>query len=235
MRANCSEIVVLDIRIDPKILLPRVPKGLELNYHDDKAYVSLVGRFLNDVKMARFPFLASRGFAELDLRFYVKRQSGPREIKGTCVIKDYVPNAYGSWMLSTLFKTSLGRMEMSRQASGFGKRGLAPKIDYKWKVGEFQNRIMIKGRSLMRKTGPETQIGFILNHKHEFATRNSKTVQYRVQRPPWIVWDAAQACFQCDARNLFGQEFAKTLAGRPSSVFIAEGSPMTIFEPTPVC
>jgi len=236
MQANCSEIVVLNFRIDPKILLPRVPRGLELDYHDDQTFVSLVVRSLKKVKMARFPIPVSQGFEELNLRFYVKRQDGPREVKGTCIIKEYVPSAISSWILSTLFKTTVGRMEMSGQASGFGskKRGVVPKIHYKWKVGEFENKIKIKGRALMSKTGPETQVGFILNHKHEFGVRDSKTVQYRIQSPPWTVWDAAHANFECDTRNLFGQEFAKPLSRRPSSVFLAEGNPMTVFQPTPV-
>lgn len=234
MQADWSEIVALNFQIDPAILEPRVPRGLELDFHNDETYVSLVAMYLRNVKMMGFPIPISRGFEELNLRFYVKRKVGPRFVTGACFIKDFVPNAVGSWILSTLFKTTFARMKMKRECSGFGSRDeeVVPKVSYEWKVGDTENKIKIKARARMKKTGPDTKVGFILGHNNEYSVRKSRIYEYRVQRPPWVVWDAAQASFECNTKQLFGQEFVKTLSRRPSSVFVSEGSPVTIFRPT---
>lgn len=234
MQADWSEIVALNFQVDPSILEPRVPKGLELDFHNGETYVSLVAMHLRNVKMMGFPIPISRGFDELNLRFYVKRKVGPRYVTGACFIKDFVPNAAASWILTTLFKSTFARMKMKRESSGFGSRDedVVPKICYQWKVGDAENVIKIKGRARMKKTGPDTKVGFILDHNNEYSVRDSTIYEYRVQRPPWTVWDAAQASFECNTKLLFGDEFVKTLSRRPSSVFVAEGSPVTIFRPT---
>jgi uncharacterized protein YqjF (DUF2071 family) len=234
MQAVWSEIVAINFQIDPAILEPRVPKGLELDFYKDETYVSLVAMNLKNVKMMGFPIPISRGFEELNLRFYVKRKVGPRYISGACFIKDYVPNAVGSWVLGTLFKSTFARLKMKRESSGFGSRdeSVVPSIHYQWKVGDSENRIKIRARSRMKKTGSDTKVGFILNHNHEYSVRDSKIYEYRMQRPAWTVWDAAHANFECNTKRLFGEEFVKPLSKRPSSVFVAEGSPVTIFRPT---
>ena len=234
MQAEWSEIVAINFQIDPAILEPRVPKGLELDFYKDETYVSLVAMFLKNVKMRGFPMPISRGFEELNLRFYVKRKHGPRYVRGSCFIKDYVPNAFGSWILTNLFKTSFARLKIKRSCSGFDNNldeTVVPQAHYMWKVGEAENKIKIKARARMKKSGPDTKVGFILDHNHLFSVRQSKIYEYRVQRSPWSVWDAAQASFECDTARLFGEEFVKTLSRRPSSVFIADGSPVTIFRP----
>lgn len=234
MQAEWSEIVSLNFQIDPAILEPRVPKGLELDFHNNETYLSLVAMRLNNVRMMGFPMPISRGFEELKLRFYVRRKVGPRYINGTCRIKDYVPNAMGAWVLSTLFKTEFARAKMRRESSGFNNpdETVVPQVQYHWKIGDSENKIKIRARARMKKTGKDTKVGFILDHNYEYAVRNSRIYEYRVQRPPWTVWDAAQASFDCNARQLFGEEFVKPLSKRPSSVFLAEGSPVTVFRPT---
>ena len=71
MKAKFSEVVALNLQIDPEILKPLVPKGLELNFFKDETYVSLVAMMLRDVRVWGIPIHIASGFEEVNLRFYV--------------------------------------------------------------------------------------------------------------------------------------------------------------------
>ncbi|MBM3812275.1 MAG: hypothetical protein FJW20_11660 [Acidimicrobiia bacterium] len=62
--------------------------------------------------------------------------------------------------------------------------------------------------------------------------RNGGTVEYRVEHPRWRVWNAAAATFSCDVKALYGSEFAGALSSMPDSAFLAEGSPVTVYQGT---
>jgi uncharacterized protein YqjF (DUF2071 family) len=55
--------------IDPKILLPFLPKGVELDLYNGKAYMSLVGFMFKKIKLFNVPTFGN--FEEINLRFYV--------------------------------------------------------------------------------------------------------------------------------------------------------------------
>ena len=197
MQANWSEIVSVNFQIDPAILESRVPKGLELNFHNKETYISLLARRLNNVKMMGFPLPICRGFEELSLRFYVKRKIGPRYVNGVCLIKGYVSNGMGAWILSTLYKSKSTKVKMKLESSGFASHddSIVPQVQYHWNVGDSENKIKVKARARMKKTGPDTKVGFILGHNNEYADRNSRVFEHRVERPPWTVWDASASKF----------------------------------------
>jgi uncharacterized protein YqjF (DUF2071 family) len=43
LTANWRYLAMLDFAVDPKILAPHVPAGTELDFHNDKTYLSVVG------------------------------------------------------------------------------------------------------------------------------------------------------------------------------------------------
>ena len=233
MTARFSEVVAVNFQIDPKVLAPRIPKGLELDFYKGETYVSLVAMMLRDVRVWGIPIHIATGFEELNMRFYVRRKDGDGYQRGACFIKDYVSSGAAAWILGSLFKADFHKIKMKHDNTGFADDGESvPSVDYRWKVGDHWNRLRIKARSKVQKTGSDTKVGFILNHNNEYSSRKGKTLEYRATHPTWTVWDAAQANFTCDVKTLFGQEFEKPLSKRPASVFVASGSDFTIYKPT---
>jgi hypothetical protein len=55
-------------------------------------------------------------------------------------------------------------------------------------------------------------------------------VEYHVAHPSWNVWQARHAEFIGDAEQLYGAEFAAVLSQKPSSAFLADGSPVTVMQ-----
>lgn len=236
LTAGFSDLVALNFQIDPRLLQRHVPKGLELRFFEGETYVSLVAMVLRRVKVWGFPISVAGGFGELNLRFYVRRKDGDGYQHGACFLKDYVSSASGAWVLGSVFKANFARLKMKHDNSGFNSDDpkIVPKIDYRWKVGDHENRIRIRARKKLKQVSKNSKVGFILDNSNEYSRREGKTYEYRAQHPRWTIWDAAQANFTCDVGSLFGEEFVKPLSKRPASVFVSAGSNVTIFRPTVV-
>jgi hypothetical protein len=230
-RAAYTELVAINFQIQPKFLIDRVPKGMELDDFQDDTYVSLVCMVMRKIGVLGIPI--SRGFVELSLRFYVRHPSDPQNRKGTCFIKRYVSSPTAAWVLSSRFDTEYNKLKMSSKNNGFNEGG-TPQVEYQWEAEEQWNKLRVRGRSRMKNTGPDTKVGFILDHPTQYISNSGKTMEYKVQRPKWSVWDAAQANFTCDVQRLFGKEFVHPLARRPASVFLTKGSDVSIFRPNEI-
>ena len=234
LKARFTDLVALNFSIDPAILEPLVPKGLELNFYKNETYVSLVALMLRDVRVFGLPVSLARGIGEFNLRFYVRRQVGENQYQvGNCFVKDYVSSSGVAWALEKLFKAPFNRIKMKWDLSGFNSEDdTPPSVDYGWQVdGEHWNRIRVKARDRVTRTGPETKVGFVLNHSYIYSRRDRETFEYPVVRPKWSIWNAGQANFTCDVQRLFGPEFVKPLARRSASVFVANGSDVVIYRP----
>ena len=61
--------------VPPAVLIPYLPPGTELDFKEGKTYVSIVGfRFL-DTRLLGIPVPLHQNFTEVNLRFYVRRQT----------------------------------------------------------------------------------------------------------------------------------------------------------------
>ncbi len=233
LKAAFTELVAINFEVSPSILKDKVPKGLELDFYNKETYVSLVCMVVRKAPFFGLP-LAPK-FCELSLRFYVRHPSDPKNRKGTCFLRNYLSSASGIRAFSTRLGTDYRKLKMKFENSGFqGGEHEIPHAEYQWKVDDHWNKLRIRARNRIKNTGPDTKVGFILDHSNHYQMVKGKTILYRVQRPKWDAWDAAQANFTCDVQRLFGNEFVKPLAKRPASVFVSPGSDVTIFKPATV-
>ncbi len=230
IKARFSELVAINFQIDDQLLKPLVPRGLELDYFNGETYVSLIAMTVSGIRAWGLPFSLVPACPELSLRFYVKNVKSDRVEKGTCLIKDYISGATAAWFLESKFNSEFSKLKIKSSSSGFGENEI-PEVEYQWKIDDSWNKLRVKARSRIQKSGPDTKVGFILEHANYFGTHKGKTLAYRVERPGWVIWDAAQANFNCDVNRLFGKSFIKPLSKRPASVFVTSGSPVTIFRP----
>ena len=84
--------------IDPTILLPYLPAGLELDLYNGKAYVSLVGFMFKRSRIFNIPIPFMGTFEEVNLRFYVKRKVDGTYRRGVVFINETVPYKPVAWL-----------------------------------------------------------------------------------------------------------------------------------------
>jgi hypothetical protein len=70
---------------------------------------------------------------------------------------------------------------------------------------------------------------FITEHYWGYTTqRDGSTLEYQVEHPRWNVCNVATSELACDVASLYGPEFAPFVVGKPTSCFVADGSPIVV-------
>jgi hypothetical protein len=243
LTAQWRHLAMFNYAVDPAILLPHVPAGTELDTWGGATYVSVVGfMFLNTRVMGlAIPFHCN--FPEVNLRFYVRRRGAPGEMhvnaegykRGVVFIKELVPRAAIAWVARVVYGEAYAALPM-RHEIGLVSEGerVRGEVGYEWRHrGEWQGiSLAIDGAPQPLVPGSEAE--FITEHYWGYASGSGRTLEYRVEHPPWRVWEAKDAALRGDVAGLYGQAFGAALAGPPGSVFLAEGSEIAVYRGAPL-
>ena len=229
LTAEWRHLAMLNFPIDRAVLEPRVPAGTTLDTYQGQAYVSVVGFLFLKTKLLGVPVPFHQDFEELNLRFYVRRLAGDEWRRGVVFIQEIVPKAAIAAVARLAYNENYIALPMRHRLTP--PAAPAPDtVSYEW---EFQHRW--HGLHL-RTTGdpqwprPGSLDEFITEHYWGYARQqDGGCVEYRVEHPPWRVWRAAEASLDADVAALYGEAFAPALRAAPSSAFLAEGSPVTVF------
>lgn len=222
LTAEWRHLVMLNYEVDPALLASRVPAGTELDAHEGRTFVSIVGFLFLDTRVLGIPIPFHRNFEELNLRFYVRRRGPEGWRRGVVFVKELVPKPAIAWVARTLYNENYVAVPMRHEIR-------AGQIAYEWRQRDRWGRLAasIAGGPSLPACGSVEE--FITEHYWGYAAqRRGGTVEYKVEHPQWRVWNAHEAVFDCDAAALYGAEFAAALAGPLASAFVAEGSPIVV-------
>jgi len=231
LTADWRYLAMLNYEIDPAVLTPVVPRGTELDGWNGKTYVSMVGFLFENTRVMGLPIPFHQKFEEINLRFYVRRKAEDGWRRGVVFVKEIVPRTAIALVARRLYNENYVALPtgnvICRAPDG---RQNIESVKYYW---TFQKRahfieFITRGGASDFAAGSEEE--FIAQHYWGYSSqKNGGTVEYRVDHPPWRIWQAASARLDCDVENLYGRRFVKFLAARPSSAFLAEGSKITVF------
>jgi len=219
LTAEWNNLLMLNYAVDPSLLQSLVPAGTELDTFEGKTYISLVGFEFNRTRVLGFAIPFHQNFEEVNLRFYVRR--GPK--RGVVFIRELVPRYAVAAIARWAFNENYSCVPMSHRVE-------AGSAEYTWSGG-CAMRIETEGESFLPSEGSLSQ--FITEHYWGYATqKGGGCLEYEVQHPPWMVWNATRASFSGDVDALYGAEFVQVLKREPDSAFLAEGSPVIVFKGT---
>ncbi|MCY7345020.1 MAG: DUF2071 domain-containing protein, partial [Pyrinomonadaceae bacterium] len=91
LTAKWQDLVMANYEISPDLLADFVPPGAELDFHDGKCFVSLVAFMFLDVRVLKIPVPFHTNFEEVNLRFYVRRETADETRRGVVFVKEIVP------------------------------------------------------------------------------------------------------------------------------------------------
>jgi uncharacterized protein len=116
-------------------------------------------------------------------------------------------------------------LEMANAADGQSGRAA-----YTWRMADRWHCLEVRTRGRPMLPDPASEAAFISEHYWGYTVqRDGGAKEYRVEHPPWRVWDAAGARLDCDVETVYGAGFAECLSARPRSAFLAEGSEVTVY------
>lgn len=221
LKAEWRKLVMVNYEVNPEVLKEYIPKGTKLDFYENKCYISVVGfMFLNtNLLGVRVPFHVN--FEEVNLRFYVKR----KDKRGVVFIKEIVPKPAITFVANTIYKENYQTLPMKHS---WVEKDNKLKISYQWKINKKWNSISVESLSKSIAIEPNTEIEFIAEHYWGYAKSESKTTEYEVKHPTWSYYLVTDYKIDVDFTATYGAHFSFLQSQKTSSVFLLEGSEISV-------
>jgi uncharacterized protein len=231
LSAEWRDLLMLNYETDPALLRSFVPRGSEIDSFAGRTYVSLVGfRFLRTKLLGIFPIPFHTNFDEINLRFYVRRESAGEIRRGVVFIREIVPRRAIASIARIVYGENYVALPMRHRI-----QRTSPSVS-----AEYQFRIAsawctLRGDASRDAVTPQpgSLEQFITEHYWGYTAGHQKpSLEYHVTHVPWRVWSCSAAAFEGDASALYGSAFAEILRRPPASAFLADGSPVLVHSAT---
>ncbi len=228
LTAEWKNLVMANYIVDPAILKPYLPYKTELDVFNGNVYISLVGFMFTNTRILGFKIPFHINFEEVNLRFYVRYNDNGEWKRGTVFIQEIVPKLAISFIANTVYHEKYATKKM--------KHSLVEKADelflsYQWKHNSKWNKIEANAESLAVPMLAGSEEEFIAEHYWGYSKFNDDTTfEYNVQHSAWKVFPVKKYCIDCNFGSLYGSEFATLDQTKPNSVFVAEGSAISVLK-----
>ena len=232
LTAEWRNLLMANFAIDPAVLKPYLPCRTELDTFNGVHYVSLVGFLFANTKVLGLSFPFHRTFEEVNLRFYVRYKKEGQWKRGVVFIKEIVPRHAITFVANTLYGENYAthpmRHRWQKSEKGF-------EVDYSWQIEREWNFLKAVAEKTASPLVEGSEEEFITEHYWGYTfIRNDCTGTYQVLHPRWGVHKVTDYEVNCNAAVLYGPQFAEALAQKPTSVFLAEGSPISVMKGTKI-
>jgi uncharacterized protein YqjF (DUF2071 family) len=226
LKANWENIIMVNYEIDPKVLLPFLPNGVELDLYEGKAYISLVGFMFKKTKLFNIPIPKLGTFEEINLRFYVIRKEENQIKRGVFFINETIPYKIVAWMANVLYKEHYTVVPTKHTIT---KAEKSQKVTFEWMVNKKWNSIYVEHAISTQQMHQSSLEKFIYEHYYGYTkTDKNKTEEYRLHHPSWKIHNVIDYQISCDFEAMYGEAFSILNHTKPAAVFIAEGSSVAI-------
>jgi len=226
LSAHWENLIMANYTVNPEVLKPYLPKGVELDFYHNKTYVSLVGFIFKRTSLFNIPIPFLGTFEEINLRFYVKRIEGDIIKRGVVFINETVPYKLVAWLANKLYKEHYTAIPTN---SLIINTESVQKIKYEWKINKNLNHLSVNSTNKKEQMLPDSIEEFIFEHYYGYTKINSQLSQeYQVYHPRWQVKKVIDYSIHCDFTSMYGKDFSFLNKQTPDNVIIAEGSPVTV-------
>jgi uncharacterized protein YqjF (DUF2071 family) len=226
LKAQWENIIMANYEIDPEILYPYLPKGVELDLYKGKAYVSLVGFMFKKTKLFNVAIPWFGTFEEINLRFYVIRKEGDKWKRGVVFINETIPYPIVAWMANKLYKEHYTVVPTRHEISIEKNK---QNVNFEWLLNKKWNSIYVEATTDSKAMKNQSLEKFIYEHYYGYTKIDEhNTEEYKLQHPSWMVNEVLDYKIDCDFTAMYGESFSVLNTAKPEAVFIAEGSSVAI-------
>lgn len=226
LSARWENLIMANYAVNPDVLKPYLPNGVELDFYNNKPYVSLVGFMFKKTSLFNIPIPFLGTFEEINLRFYVKRVEGDSMKRGVVFINETVPYKLVAWIANKLYKEHYTAIPTKNTIE---ISNLSKHVKYQWKINKEWDYIAVNAAKESEQMLVGSVEEFIFEHYYGFTRINNQVSQeYKVNHPRWQVNKVTDYSIHCDFTSMYGNDFSFLNNQQPDSVIIAEGSPVTV-------
>jgi uncharacterized protein len=229
LTAEWRYLAMHNYEIEPAVLAAFVPAGTELDFWNDKTYVSLVGFLFQNARVGGIPIPFHRHFEEVNLRFYVRRKAHDGWRRGVVFIKELVPRRAIAFVAQRFYNENYFALPMSHRLERDGEE--IKSVSYFWRSIGRKDFLKVTVRGQARPLVSGSLQEFITEHYWGYAQqRDGSTMEYRVEHPRWRVWEIQAAECHCNAADLYGENFRRLFEQTPALTLLAEGSEVKVYQ-----
>jgi len=231
LTAEWRNLAVLNYEIKQSALLPHLPRGTELDLWQGRALVSLVGFEFLRTRVWGIGIPRHRDFAEINLRFYVRRRVNEEWRRGVVFIRELVPRHAVAWIARLFYGENYACVPMRQRVTARTVDGQEHHdATYAWRHAGCKGSVAISACGDGGFASEESLEEFIIEHYWGYSGAPDRpTIEYRVEHPRWKLWRAKRARFRGNATLLYGRSFSEALAGKPTRAFFADGSAVAVY------
>jgi uncharacterized protein YqjF (DUF2071 family) len=226
LKADWKNIIMANYAVPTAVLQPYLPFGTEIDVHNGKAYVSLVGFLFKKTRLFNIPIPYFGDFEEVNLRFYVIRKEGNSKKRGVVFINETIPYKPVAWLANKLYKEHYTVVPTKHTAKC---DATTKTIDYFWKKNKQWMQLGVTAAIKPSPMPPQSFEAFIYEHYFGYTKINEySTEEYKINHPSWNIHEVTKAIINCNFEKMYGPNFAFLQQQQPHSVFMAEGSAVSV-------
>lgn len=224
LTAKWVDLVMANYKFSPNILQKYVPNGTTLDYWNNECYVSLVAFQFAETKVLGFKIPFHINFEEVNLRFYVKRETKDEIRRGVVFVKEIVPRVAIAFVARTFYGEPYQTWKMGHQHN-------ESELSYWWSRNRKTNRILVDKGSNLGVPESNSHGAFIIEHYWGYTKHSSdRTSEYKVEHPKWELFDVNYAEIDVDFGFTYGEEFKFLSEMKPTSILLAKGSEIAVYK-----
>lgn len=224
LTAEWRDLVMANFEVDRELLEPLVPGGCELDQHEGKYFVSLVGFMFLNTRVLGIPVPFHVNFEEVNLRFYVRRETDDEVRRGVVFVKEIVPR----WAIAFVARTLYGE---PYEAWNMGHIRSEREVGYSWSRGACENKIWVEIGENLGVPPADSHGEFIIEHYWGYTKRGEgRADEYKVEHPKWELFATQNEVINVDFGYTYGERFAFLNETTPHSVLLAKGSEISVYK-----
>lgn len=230
LTAEWKNLILLTYAVDPTVLEPYLPKGLELDLYKGKAFVSFVAfEFLN-TKVKGIPIPFHINFPEVNLRFYVrhKHKETGEERRGVVFIKELVPKFMIALVANKIYNEPYQAVPMKGKSTLENSDWI---MKYEMRIAneKFSWKFIAKNEPYFPSENSTEQ--FFKEHEWGFGTNHKgQLMHYKVEHPVWKIYPLEERFeLKVDFGSIYGEQWSFLNLQIPYNILVAEGSPIKVF------
>jgi uncharacterized protein YqjF (DUF2071 family) len=224
LTAKWLDLVMANYAVEPELLKEFVPSGTELDFFGGKCFVSLVAFKFFDTRVLNIKIPFHIDFLEVNLRFYVRRETGTETRRGVVFIKEIVPRFAISLVARTFYGEPYETWKMRLDES-------ENEFAYSWMKAGRTNLVSAQKGVNTGVPAAGSHGEFIIEHYWGYTRRGkSRTDEYKVEHPKWNLFEAKNVLTEVDFGFTYGEKFGFLAKEKPQSVLLAEGSEIAVYK-----
>lgn len=227
LTAAWKNLALINYSVDPAILKPYLPYGVELDSFNGIHYLSLVGFMFRDTSVMGMKVPFHVNFPEVNLRFYVKYNDQGQWKRGVVFLSEIVPKYAVAFIANRIYKENYRRMPM-RVTETIDAQRISS--SYEWNFRGEWNQLAVSAPNQPIALQENSEEEFITEHFWGYAKySDAKASEYQVAHPRWNTYKVDSYTVRCNFKSLYGADFSMLNEQDPVSVFFAEGSVIEVY------